>query len=93
MEIPILVACFFVFAFAGFGGVESKLRRADRRMAELERKIDLIAEHLGVRTESPELEKVTALLRAGKKIQAIRAYREITGAGLREATLEVDRLT
>ncbi|WP_255947337.1 hypothetical protein [Streptomyces odontomachi] len=92
MEIPILVACFFVFAFAGFGGIESKVRRADRRVARLERKIDLIAEHLGVQTDSPELEKVTALVREGKKIQAIRAYREITGAGLREASLEVERL-
>lgn len=87
-----LVTCFFLFLFAGFGGVESKLKRTDRRVVELERKIDMIAEHLGVETASPELEKVTALLRDGKKVQAVRAYREITGAGLREAAQEVDRL-
>jgi ribosomal protein L7/L12 len=38
------------------------------------------------------LAEVTALLREGKKIQAIKAYRENTGADLKEARDAVERL-
>jgi ribosomal protein L7/L12 len=38
------------------------------------------------------LEEIASLLRAGKKINAIKAYREITGASLAEAKDAVERL-
>ncbi|MGV9360804.1 hypothetical protein [Amycolatopsis sp. NPDC003731] len=44
-------------------------------------------------TTEPELAEVTELLRQGKKIQAIKAYRERTGADLREARDAVERLS
>ncbi len=72
---------------------DRKLGRVDRRLARVERKLDAIAERLGVSTEEPELAEVTALLRQGKKIQAIKAYRDRTGADLREARDAVERLT
>jgi ribosomal protein L7/L12 len=58
----------------------------------MERKLDAIADRLGVAVVEPELAEVTALLRQGKKIQAIKAYRESTGAGLAEARDAVERL-
>ena len=38
------------------------------------------------------LEEIASLLRAGKKINAIKAYREVTGASLAEAKDAVERL-
>lgn len=37
-------------------------------------------------------ERILVLLRGGKKIQAIKLYREVTGAGLREAKESVEYL-
>ncbi|MBI3243478.1 MAG: hypothetical protein HYZ49_14435 [Chloroflexi bacterium] len=39
----------------------------------------------------PTLSEVAALFRAGKRVQATILYREITGAGLKEAKLALDR--
>ena len=44
------------------------------------------------RASAPELAEVMALLEQGKKIQAIKVYRKLTGAGLREAKEAVERL-
>jgi ribosomal protein L7/L12 len=62
---------------------------SDRR---LERKIDLILNHLGVDPNQGANEKVMELLKAGQKIQAIKLYREQTGAGLKEAKDYVESL-
>lgn len=65
------------------------------RLARLERKIDLILEHLGLALpEEDELEPVRALVDLGPshKIAAIKAYREATGAGLREAKEAVEEM-
>ncbi|MCD9142707.1 hypothetical protein [Streptomyces albireticuli] len=75
---------------------ERRLKRLDHRIGELDRKTDLILRHMGIAQQdagrAPELERVGALLKDGKKIQAIAAYREITGADLREAKEAVDRM-
>ncbi|MFE9020374.1 ribosomal protein L7/L12 [Streptomyces sp. NPDC007808] len=73
-------------------GVESRIGRADKRVARVERKLDLIMDHLGLREEDPRMDEVVALAREGKKIPAIKAYREITGAGLKEAKDAVERI-
>ncbi|WP_405880889.1 ribosomal protein L7/L12 [Streptomyces sp. NBC_01136] len=86
---------FFVLAmivFAGYAGLEGRLSRNDRRIARVEQKLDLIIDHLGLAQTDPELEQVAALARDGKKIQAIKAYREVTGVGLKEAKDAVDRM-
>jgi ribosomal protein L7/L12 len=77
---------------AGFAGLEGKLARTDRRIARVEHQLDQILDHLGIREGPPHLPQVTALLRDGKKIQAIKAYREATGAGLKEAKDAVERM-
>ena len=94
MEIPILVTCLFLFGFAGFAGVESKLKSLERSVAQLDRKTDLIMEHLGISDETADrdLAPVAALLRDGKKMQAIKSYRDITGADLKEAVRAVGRM-
>ncbi|MGW7054733.1 ribosomal protein L7/L12 [Streptomyces sp. NPDC054887] len=74
------------------GAIESKLRRTHRGITRLERKVNLVMEHLGVRDNDPALDQVAALLSEGKKIQAIKVYREITGADLVEAKNAVEAL-
>ncbi|AEW99014.1 ribosomal protein L7/L12 [Streptantibioticus cattleyicolor] len=72
--------------------VERKVGRVERKVAQVERKLDLIMAHLGVEAPEPELSRVRALLAEGKKIEAIKAYREITDADLKEAKDAVDRM-
>ncbi|MFZ3565999.1 ribosomal protein L7/L12 [Streptomyces sp. BH097] len=76
------------------GTIERKVDRADRRTARVERKLDLIIDHLEIGTDTlvPGLDGVRALVRDGKKIEAIKAYREATGVGLKEAKDEVERI-
>ncbi|MEU2429162.1 ribosomal protein L7/L12 [Streptomyces sp. NPDC007861] len=74
------------------GSLERKLSRVDRRLARLEGKIDRVLDHLGIQETDARLERVAALVREGRKIEAIKVYREITDAGLKEAKDAVDRI-
>ncbi|MCD9876847.1 ribosomal protein L7/L12 [Streptomyces guryensis] len=76
----------------GIASIENRMSRADRRAARIERKLDLILGHLGLTEQEPWSDEVNTLVRDGKKIQAIKVYREATGAGLREAKEAVDKL-
>ena len=68
-------------------------KRRQVRLALIERKLDAVLDHLGVEVPEPHLQQVEALLRRGKTIEAIKACREATGAGIREAKEAVDRLS
>jgi ribosomal protein L7/L12 len=76
----------------GIASLQSRISQADRRVARVEHKLDLVLDHLGLREDDPRLDEVIALARDGKKIQAIKVYREVTGAGLKEAKDAVERL-
>jgi len=84
-----LAALFFL---VGVGSIENRISRADKRVARVERKLDLILDHLGLQATEPWQGEVAELLRDGKKIQAIKVYREATGADLKEAKDAVERL-
>ncbi|WP_432057636.1 hypothetical protein [Streptomyces sp. bgisy022] len=86
--IPFL-ACVVII---GAAGIQSRIARTERRLARVERKLDLMLDHFGLQQELPRRDEITALLREGKKIQAVKVYREATGADLREAKEAVDRL-
>ncbi|MFG2191727.1 ribosomal protein L7/L12 [Streptomyces sp. NPDC048639] len=88
------IAVFLLIPLIGLLGLtlERKLDRIDRRNIRLERDIRRILDHLGIGEPEPGMDRVGDLLRKGKKIEAIKAYREITGAGLKEAKDAVERL-
>ena len=67
-------------------------RKASGNNSRLERKIDLILKHLGLDPNQDVDPRVTELMKAGQKIQAIKLYREQTGAGLKEAKDYVESL-
>jgi ribosomal protein L7/L12 len=87
------VAVIALVAVTASAGRREAERRQLRRLALVERKLDAVLDHLGVEVREPHLEHVEALLGQGKTIQAIKAYREATGADLREAKEAVDRLS
>lgn len=86
------IAVIALVAVTASAGRREAERRQIRRLALVERKLDAVLDHLGVDVPEPHLEQVEVLLGQGKTIQAIKAYREATGADLREAKEAVDRI-
>jgi ribosomal protein L7/L12 len=66
--------------------------RLKDQLAALERKLDLLLRYSGIDVTVQADKEAAELLRAGKKIEAIRIYRELTGAGLAEAKAHVEGL-
>jgi ribosomal protein L7/L12 len=62
------------------------------RVARIERKLDLLLKHSGVDVAGADGEAIATLIREGKKIEAIKLYREMSGCGLAEAKAHVDSL-
>jgi hypothetical protein len=83
------IGCLLASVFAGRSG---RLNAQDRRLATIERRLDLIMKRLEIDDPEPELPDVVAHLERGEKIGAIKAYRERTGAGLKEAKDAVEAL-
>lgn len=86
-----------VVAVAGlalvFGGAWTQERRsAAARLASIQRKLDLVMDHLGIADAAPERSEVVRHLENGQPIEAVRAYRRLTGASLLEAKQAVDRI-
>lgn len=74
-------------------GVGSRRQQQDHsaaRLASVERKLDLVIKHLGIVEPQPDHPDIVQLLMQGKKIHAIKIYRERTGAGLAEAKHAVE---
>ena len=75
----------------------SEIEEAVGRIRELERKVDLLMRHLGLEAGGPGSSgsggvpgDVEHLIRSGRKIEAIKRYREATGLGLKEAKEAVE---
>lgn len=67
-------------------------RTQQQELDKLNTKIDLVMAQLGVVVPEPEgIADVDALIRADRKIEAVKRYRELTGDGLLEAKTAVDR--
>lgn len=64
----------------------------DARLARIERKLDMIIEHLGIEIPDHISPAIRQAIQDGRKIEAIKLYRDETGAGLREAkeTIEAE---
>jgi ribosomal protein L7/L12 len=67
------------------------------RVRELEEKLQFLYDRLNIDYINPGTEpslspQIQEALRRGNKIEAIKIYRELTGAGLAEAKQAIDRL-
>ncbi|WP_165949878.1 hypothetical protein [Micromonospora sp. KC207] len=67
-------------------------RATAARLAEIERRLQLVMNHLGVVDVRPDPPGVRDYLARGQKIQAIKAYREATGVDLRAAKEAVEAM-
>ena len=66
-----------------------------RRIQELERKLNLVLTHLGIDPNAqvaPSSHVIDLARDPRQRIEAIKAYREQTGAGLKEAVAVIDKL-
>jgi ribosomal protein L7/L12 len=86
------VLVLFVYVVASMTGLNQRVARQGMRLARLERTLDAIAKHLAVSIPDEVDPKVLELAIAGKKIEAIKAYRELTGVSLKEAKEYVESL-
>jgi ribosomal protein L7/L12 len=78
---------------------QARFARLAQAIGRLERKTDFILKELKLEYTDdpdadvpPELVEVHALLKQGKRLQAIQAYRKLTGAGVDEAATAVEEL-
>ncbi len=66
------------------------------KVGELERKLNFVMQHLKLEYQddslSPALTEAANWLRKGNKLEAIKAYQQMTGAGLKESKDTVDAL-
>lgn len=92
-EAALIVLVFLLFANLVVLGMRSSFNQhsLEQRLERIERRLDRISEHLGLDAEvPPDVKRIRELIRAGHKIDAIKAYREQHGVGLKEAKDAID---
>ena len=74
--------------------VNTQLDTYRKRIRFLEVKVDALMKHTGIAFDDSTLVPVEVhdAVKAGQRLKAIRLYRKITGAGLKEASEVVDGL-
>lgn len=90
MSEALLVTVVVVLACAVIVSVQTRLLALQRRLDRLSRmegKLDAMLKHAGIRFDPLDglPKEALAALRQGRKIDAIKHYRQATGAGLAEA--------
>jgi ribosomal protein L7/L12 len=83
---PSLVALYLI--------VNAQLDSYRKRIRFLEVKVDALIKHNGIEFDDNTLVPVEVhkAVKAGQRLKAIRLYRKITGAGLKEASEVIDGL-
>ena len=81
---------------------EGQLQEIATRLFRLENRVAFLFQELGLEEKyqaqmgqvvmDSGMAEIVALLRIGRKIEAIKLYREMTGLGLKEAKDAVDRM-
>lgn len=87
----LLAAAVLLLASASVSRAGDQARTA-RRLAAIERRVRAVMDHLGVVEPEPVLPQVVTELEGGRKIEAIKVYRDLTGAGLKEAKDAVEAM-
>ncbi len=76
--------------FDFFGNDSEQAASDTSALIRVEKKLDLILNHLGLKFE-PLTEEVRQAADAGKKIEAIKRYRQETGLGLAQAKKDIEK--
>jgi ribosomal protein L7/L12 len=89
-EVTLLVIATIGSVAAAAGAWFQERRSSAAQLAGVQRKLDLVLDHLGIAT--PEQAEVVDHVANGRTVEAVRAYRKHTGVSLLEAKQAVDRL-
>jgi len=90
--LPVVIALLALAAVMLISATDRRAKTLERRLHRLEHKVDLLLTHAGIEEAQPAgLTEIDQLLSQGKKIQAIKVHREVTGSGLAEAKEAVER--
>jgi ribosomal protein L7/L12 len=92
LVMEILVMAVILLVILNWISASGHRRTQQHALDKLQIKLDLVMAQLGVVVPEPEgIADVDALIRADRKIEAVKRYRELTGDGLLEAKTAVDR--
>ena len=75
--------------------VEPRFNGISKRLDNIEQCLSAIAAQLGVPFTPPAAElpaDVVELVRAGKRLEAVKRYRELTGAAVKEAQARISEI-
>ncbi len=89
-DLPLLILSFSLILLFG-SAVFRNANGQEARLLLLERKINLILNHLGIKDDATA-DVVRDLIMRGQKIEAIRLYRQQSGVSLKEAKEAVDQM-
>ncbi|MGW7576102.1 ribosomal protein L7/L12 [Streptomyces sp. NPDC054765] len=90
--LPLATVLLLFGVYLNAQAADRRARQLSRRLQQLERKTDLLLAHAGIaEPEDPRMAEMDTLLAQGKKIQAIKVHREVTGSDLVEAKEAVER--
>ncbi|MCJ1678289.1 hypothetical protein MTF65_13215 [Streptomyces sp. APSN-46.1] len=74
--------------------VTLRMKALERRADRLEHRLGLVLDHFGIEEPEPAgLDEVRTLVRDGRTVEAMRVYRRVTGADLREAKQAVEAMS
>ena len=91
--IALVLACLLLVLYRS-DQVSRSVRNLESRQSRTEGKLDALLQNAGV-TYDPYANvnpHVLEAIRAGKKIEAIKRYREVSGVGLKDAKEYVERI-
>ncbi|WP_423464750.1 hypothetical protein ACO229_09835 [Promicromonospora sp. MS192] len=98
LQVPDLVAVAVAVLLLGlFITISGNARANGQAVERIERKLDLVIKHLGIEGPAAEgiapgtLAEIDRCIRSDRRIEAIKLYREATGAGLADAKRWVER--
>ncbi|HWS36031.1 MAG TPA: hypothetical protein VN408_25260 [Actinoplanes sp.] len=92
LTFTLIAPLMLLIALIVHSAAQNRHTRTLQRIAGIERKLDLIMAHHGITLPEPEHPDVVEHLRGGRKIHAVKAYRDRTGAGLAEAKEAVEQI-
>jgi len=92
VALVVLLVGLILLGLASSANSRREQLRTAARLAAIERNLDAVVAHLGITVRERELPEVLRLIFADRRVAAIRAYRDETGAGLLEARNAVDAI-
>ena len=83
-----------VLALGLFGTRLSRIERRINKLSSLDAKLDLLLKHSGLEYDPYKNlpPKVVEAVQGGRKIEAIKCYREVTGVDLKEAKAFIEEV-